>query len=92
MRVSCLLLLSSSLPSPPSSPSVFLVSCAGLSNTEAAAMLRDLSGTIVIVARKTTWVGSLAMGMNQSRDPFNEDNAYADGMPMTPRSASRSLV
>ena len=76
MRVSC--------------PTVFLVSCAGLSNTEAAAMLRDLSGTIVIVARKTTWVGSLAMGMNQSRDPFNEDNA--DGMPMTPRSASRSLV
>ena len=90
MRV--LLFCYSAPPSPPSSPSVFLVSCAGLSNTEAAAMLRDLSGTIVIVARKTTWVGSLAMGMNQSRDPFNEDNAYADGMPMTPRSASRSLV
>merc|ERR1719326_2053108 len=29
----------------------------GLSNTEAAAMLRDLSGTIVIVVRKTIWLG-----------------------------------
>ena len=57
----------------------------GLSNTEAAAMLRDLAGTVVVVVRKTTWLGTMA--------PTSGTQAAEDDMaPQTPRSATRRLV
>ena len=55
----------------------------GLSNTEAAAMLRDLSGTIVLVVRKCTWLG---IGVGE------EEQEVSSPTPMTPRSAARKLV
>ena len=53
----------------------------GLSNTQAAGMLRDLEGEISLVVRRATWVGE-ASGAG----------AGAGGVPETPRSALRRLV
>ena len=50
-------------------------------------MLRDLSGTIVIVVRKTTWLGTIGAGV-----AAQENVEPAAEMPMTPRSALRRLV
>ena len=58
----------------------------GLSNTEAAAMLRELSGTIVIVLRKCTYYGSDGGGYR------GQDAQASTPTPETPRSAMRRLV
>ena len=59
----------------------------GLSNTEAAAMLRDLSGNIVIVLRKTIWLGQQAhMGGGAAQEDVSTPT------PETPRSAMRRLI
>ena len=55
----------------------------GLSNTEAAAMLRDLQGSITLVVRKCTWLG---IGVGE------EEQEVSSPTPMTPRSATRKLV
>jgi hypothetical protein len=47
-------------------------------------MLRELSGTIVVVVRKTTWLGTVG-GAPSTRDDVPE-------APMTPRSAMRRLI
>jgi hypothetical protein len=57
----------------------------GLSNTEAAAMLRELAGEIVLVLRKCEWVGQ--MGVSGSAQ--EEESTPT---PLTPRSAMRRLV
>ena len=54
----------------------------GLSNTQAAALLRDLTGTVSIVARKASWMGV----------PEHEAEGGAAQMPETPRAAMRRLV
>ena len=59
----------------------------GLSNTQAAAQLRELSGTISIVVRKAVWVGG--------QTPRAETPRAAETpgqVPDTPRSAMRRLV
>lgn len=59
----------------------------GLSNTEAAAMLRDLSGTIVLVMRRTAWMGQMSENVgSRAQEPESEPT------PLTPRSAMRRLV
>ena len=59
----------------------------GLSNTEAAAMLRDLMGNIVIVLRKTIWLGQQAhMGGAAAQEDVSTPT------PETPRSAMRRLI
>ena len=55
----------------------------GLSNTEAAAMLRDLQGSITLVVRKCTGLG---IGVGE------EEQEVSSPTPMTPRSATRKLV
>ena len=59
----------------------------GLSNTEAAAMLRDLSGTIVLVCRRTAWLGQMAEARTSSAQ-----EEESQPTPMTPRSAMRRLI
>ena len=54
----------------------------GLSNTQAAAQLRELTGAISIVVRKSAWVGGAPAG------PGGE----TPRAPETPRSAMRRLV
>ena len=54
----------------------------GLSNTQAAALLRDLTGTVSIVVRKASWMGV----------PEQEAEGGAAQMPETPRAAMRRLV
>ena len=55
----------------------------GLSNTQAAALLRDLTGTVSLVVRKSTWVGMPAEEPEGAETPRG---------PETPRSAMRRLV
>ena len=55
----------------------------GLSNTEAAAMLRDLSGQIVVVVRKCEWLGVSASAVEEE---------VSTPTPETPRTAMRRLV
>ena len=55
----------------------------GLSNTEAAAMLRDLAGTITIIVRKCEWLG---VGAGQAEEEISTPE------PATPRTAMRRLV
>ena len=54
----------------------------GLSNTQAAALLRDLTGTVSIVVRKASWMGV----------PEQEAEGGTPQMPETPRAAMRRLV
>jgi hypothetical protein len=54
----------------------------GLSNTQAAALLRDLTGTVSMVVRKASWMGV----------PEQEAEGGATQMPETPRAAMRRLV
>ena len=56
----------------------------GLSNTEAASILRDLSGSIIVVLRKCEWLGV--------KEGETEEEAASYPTPMTPRSAKRELV
>ncbi|KAL1527781.1 hypothetical protein AB1Y20_009166 [Prymnesium parvum] len=56
----------------------------GLSNTQAAAQLRELTGTLKIVVRRATWRGTNASQRGNERE--------ASPMPETPRSAMRRLV
>ena len=56
----------------------------GLSNTQAAGMLRDLEGEISLVVRRATWMG----GETSSGGA----GGGGGGMPETPRSAMRRLV
>lgn len=57
----------------------------GLSNTEAAAMLRDLQGTIVVVVRKCVWLGVSSSVQIEQQQPSTPT-------PETPRTAMRRLV
>ena len=60
----------------------------GLSNTEAAAMLRDLSGTIVVVVRKCVYIGS----SSSTAATQAQDAEESQPTPLTPRSAMRRLI
>lgn len=55
---------------------------AGLSNTQAAAQLRELTGTLKIVVRKAVWIG----------DSQRENTPRINDSPETPRSTTRRLV
>ena len=59
----------------------------GLSNTEAAAMLRECTGEIVVVLRKCTYFGLDAGGDYRGQEP-----QASTPTPETPRSAMRRLV
>ena len=61
----------------------------GLSNTEAAAQLRDLSGTIVLVVRRTAWLGQMNGGGGMGGSAQEE---VSTPTPETPRSAMRRLI
>ena len=50
-------------------------------------MLRDLSGSIVMVVRKTTWLGTVGGHGSTPRGEAEEPDT-----PQTPRSATRRLV
>ena len=60
----------------------------GLSNTEAAAMLRELSGQIVVVVRKCNWLGGGSGGGGGQTQEKEESMPT----PLTPRSAMRRLI
>ena len=60
----------------------------GLSNTMAAAQLRELSGTIKLVVRRATWLGDNAPS-GGAKQPPESPRVQA---PETPRSAMRRLV
>ena len=61
----------------------------GLSNTQAAALLRDLTGIISLVVRKAVWVGLPA---EDSGADGGGGGGETPRMPETPRSAMRRLV
>ena len=57
----------------------------GLTNTQAASQLRELTGTVVLVLRRASW-----QGLNHGP---NATGGGGGGMPLqTPRSAMRKLV